>query len=686
MKLRNILIAGLTVAAFSSCSDYLDVDAPSKLPPEYVFSDTKEINRALNGVYASMLSSDTYGEKFLTDFCFNTDVEFKTNSNQYATSTGYQRYDCDPDGGGIKKVWDNLYQGLERANMMVDGIDDAIAKGTFAEDNAELLQMYGEAKVLRAIFLHDLVWYFGDVPYSLHASYNNDSPVYPVEDRAKILDDVLNDLIAAAPNMNLSTSTAFTDGVERISQDMAWAMIARIAMTAAGYTLRPDGSNIGKMERMNPNNYMHYYELAQEYCDKVMTESGHTLSLPFHQVFVNECNFVAPTGDDVIFEIPFAKESTGSIGYIHGPKMDNTAGTTVHSWGKASAGAQLDAHYGFMFEEGDVRRDYVIQPFYYTATGETALQNGRTVQNGKWSKLWNTVGLGATTEGSTGINFPFMRYADVLLMYAEASNALNGGPTQKAIQALEQVRTRAFPNNPEKVAQPQYYGSEEDFNKAILNERKLEFAGENMRWRDLVRNNKLAEVVYMTFFRYYNTGEGMQGFDDAVSEYDFGAGADPWSKRIPFSLYYYNNVDNRDQDTGVPFYATNAFPQTAPNMKVVRILNLYRQSTSADTQVRMIIDGKSTAPTRADYMSWFDDNLGFPRQELLYPMRGYVYLNEDNGQFYMKQANGEYSTCRTPDQIGGDFSWLPPVRYILPYPRAVITRSQGKYENKYGYR
>ena len=699
MKLRNILIAGLSVWALSGCSDYLDVDAPSKLTPEYVFSDKKEINNALNGIYADMLTTDTYGGAFIEKFCFNTDVEIKMNSNQYNTSNSYQRYDCDPDGGDIKKIWDKLYAGIEHANMLIDGVEEELKKGTYDEDDSQLLQMLGEAKVLRAIFYHDLVWYFGDIPYSLHASYNNENKVYDVADRTQILTDLINDLKAIAPKMQSVSDTGFQDGVERISKEMAYAMIARLAMTAGGYSLRPDGDNVGKMER--PANWKDFYKDAMDYTDMIITAGNFNLTdAAFYEVFAAECNF-SHAGSDVIFEIPFARESTGNIGYITGVKMDNASGVTPHAWGRATSSAQLDAHYRFTFDKDDERRDYINQLFYYTQLGEATLQNARTVFNGKWSKLWNNTGLGSTTEGSTGINFPYMRYADVLLTYAEAALGYEGRPTPLAIQRYEQVRQRAFRSHPEKVARPAMYGDPDLFLKAVLDERKFEFAGENMRWRDLVRNNKLNEVVYMSFFRYYSTGEGLSsaGIADALSEYDFGVNADgdannSWDKILPFSLYYYNNVDNawteKDNEGNVtasgkwiPF---QAFPQSTTNMKICRIINPYSLPTSDDSKVRMVIDGKSTAPSRADYMSWYDDNIGQPREEILYCMRGYVWLDHNDGIFYWRGQNNVATTAKTPDQLQGDFSSLPPVRYILPYPRAVITRSQGKYVNKYGYK
>lgn len=684
MKLRNIFIAGLSVAAFASCSDYLNVDAPSKNDSDYVMSDKKEINRALNGVYAAMLNNDTYGNNFIEKLSFNTDVEYATSGTMSATSNGYRRYDCDPDGGEVKKVWDALYTGIERANMLDSGIKEQIAKGTYAEDDADILQILGEVKTLRAIFYHDLCWYYGDVPFTMVPSYEAESIVFPVAPREQILKTLIDDLKAAAVNMKFTNTQGWEDGSRRIGKEATWALIARLAMTAGGYSLRPDGSNVGKMTRVA--NYKDFYKTAADYCDSVITKGGHSLNLPYHQVFVNECNFIPVTNDDILFEIPFADKASGNIGYVTGPKMDSSSGETPHAWGKVGGGAQLNAHYQYFFDPDDRRVDYINQQFQYTALGEANLNNGRTVYNGKWSKLWNANGLGSTTEGATGIGFPYLRYADVLLMAAEALNELNEGPTPEAISYLETVRDRAFRyTDPSKVAQPDLYGSKEDFLKAVLNERKFEFAGENMRWRDLVRNNMLAQEVYMSFFRYWNTAEGGGDYSDAISMYDFND-ENAWPDKLVYSIYYYNNVKNADEETGAPFIPAYAFPQTAPNVNVCRIINLRRKSTNDDTKVRMTINGKSTAPTRADFMSWYDDNLNAPRQDLCYSMRGYVYYDVDGDQkFHLKQANGNYGDCPMPNTIS-DLSTLPPVRYILPYPRAVITRSQGKYTQSYGYR
>lgn len=695
MKLRNIFLVGLATVTLASCSDYLDVPAPSKVIPEEVYESKREVDRALNGVYAAMLTGDTYGKTFLKELTFNTDVDFAVSQDRYLSSTGYRRYECDADGSTIKKVWDAQYIGIERANMLINGI---MKSSIYNEDDTELMQMLGEAKVLRAIFYHDLVWYFGDVPYTRTPSFEAQNAIYDVADRTVILNDMINDLIEAAPKMRLTSETGWSDGVERISKEMAWAMIARLALTAGGYSLRPDGGGTyGSMQR--PSNYLDYYQIAKEYAYKVMTESQHSLSSEFYQVFVRECNFNASvTNDDVIFEIPFAKESSGSVGYIHGPKMDNISGATVHAWGKSDSSAQLNALYWYFFASNDKRRGFVNQYFGYNNQGVPEFNNGRTMYNGKWSKLWNESGLGNATEDNTGINFPYMRYADVLLMYAEAANELNGGPTPEAIRALETVRERAFrgmpapdgtDDNMATVAQPQRYGSKEDFLKAVLDERKFEFAGENMRWRDLVRNNMLSEAIYWTYQRYYHNATGSD--EEGLNAYD----GIEWADVFVDSYKYHNDFDRYTFQPNTTAGAVNYgpsesgylheydFPQVTNNMNIVWVLNRFRRLTNADDRTNWTnSEGTLKTPGTANN-NWEDSNTGLPTTHFLYSLRGYINCDEDKGIIEIND-NGSYVTAPSPSSFP-TVQTLPVVRYILPFPRAVITRSMGKYTNKYGY-
>ena len=84
MKLRNILLTGLAAITLASCNDFLDVEAPSSYSEDFVFSQKTEINRALNGVYASILVGDLYGNAYQRTFILNSDVDMQVNSSNTA--------------------------------------------------------------------------------------------------------------------------------------------------------------------------------------------------------------------------------------------------------------------------------------------------------------------------------------------------------------------------------------------------------------------------------------------------------------------------------------------------------------------------------------------------------------------------------------------------------------------------
>ena len=163
MKIKNIIIAGLVAVGFSACNDYLDVDAPSKYDNDYIFSDKTEINRALNGVYAQLLTNDLYGNAYLSTFCLNSDVDMNISSNEMPTDNGYRRFDCNSMGGDINKLWTASYKAIEYANNFIYNLEKS---ELYSTQDADIMQKLGEAKALRAMVYHDMIVLFGDIPFS----------------------------------------------------------------------------------------------------------------------------------------------------------------------------------------------------------------------------------------------------------------------------------------------------------------------------------------------------------------------------------------------------------------------------------------------------------------------------------------------------------------------------------------
>lgn len=659
MKLKYLFFAALASLGFTACSDFLDVDSVSKYDSEGVFGEKTEINRALNGVYAKLMSGDCYGDAYFTKFVFNSDVEFTTNTSDVATNNSFRRFDGNSTASDVEKFWNAAYSGVEYANNFVYYLERS---PLYSTEDAEIMQMMGEAKVIRAMFFHDLVTYFGDIPFTFEPASVVENYVMPIVSRDEVYKTLIEDLKSIAPYMKFAAN--LSNGVERASKEFCWSMIARMAMHAGGYSLRPDTdnpANFGKMER--PANYKDLYKTALAYCDSVISSATHTLSLPYYRVFVNECNYVVNSNDDPIFEIPFAKETSGNVGYVHGPKSELYEGSTSgdNIWGEAKSSAALSAFYRFMFDPEDARRDYLNGLWGYLYNGEPTISVSYTVYNNKWSKLWSTSG-NPESAGNTGINFPYMRYTDVLLMYAEAANELNDGPTDAAKAALRQVRQRAF-TNPEKIDSyiESMSGSKDDFLKAVLDERKFEFAGENMRWKDLVRNNLLAENTYYNFLRYLVCGEngaGQSAYQEMVEEYD---GMPEYLDKLPSTVYYMIGANPQ---------TPSVFPNTS--LRIIDIYNPYD-----DVVVSTVPDEYRALTVQYPY-AWASD-AGVVNAQCLYSFYGYIYCDQISGLVYLN-TNGKYST-HAPNANAS----LPPVRYILPYPNAAIQRSAGAYKNYYGY-
>ena len=659
MKLKYLFFAALASLGFTACSDFLDVDSVSKYDSEGVFGEKTEINRALNGVYAKLMSGDFYGDAYFTKFVFNSDVEFTTNTSDVATNNSFRRFDGNSTASDVGKFWNAAYSGVEYANNFVYYLERS---PLYSTEDAEIMQMMGEAKVIRAMFFHDLVTYFGDIPFTFEPASVVENYVMPIVSRDEVYKTLIEDLKSIAPYMKFAAN--LSNGVERASKEFCWSMIARMAMHAGGYSLRPDTdnpANFGKMER--PANYKDLYKTALAYCDSVISSATHTLSLPYYRVFVNECNYVVNSNDDPIFEIPFAKETSGNVGYVHGPKSELYEGSTSgdNIWGEAKSSAALSAFYRFMFDPEDARRDYLNGLWGYLYNGEPTISVSYTVYNNKWSKLWSTSG-NPESAGNTGINFPYMRYTDVLLMYAEAANELNDGPTDAAKAALRQVRQRAF-TNPEKIDSyiESMSGSKDDFLKAVLDERKFEFAGENMRWKDLVRNNLLAENTYYNFLRYLVCGEngaGQSAYQEMVEEYD---GMPEYLDKLPSTVYYMIGANPQ---------TPSVFPNTS--LRIIDIYNPYD-----DVVVSTVPDEYRALTVQYPY-AWASD-AGVVNAQCLYSFYGYIYCDQISGLVYLN-TNGKYST-HAPNANAS----LPPVRYILPYPNAAIQRSAGAYKNYYGY-
>lgn len=720
MKLNKIFISGLAMLSLTTaCNDYLETDpATNAAVPDLVFGSEGETRTALYGVYAKICSDELFGNRLYNEFQLNSDVDFYANSNEAAAGNQPRRFDVRSDAGNVERLWNNLYSGVETANEFIYNLGKSpIYKEETEEEGVEtdegmatkivpvvtnLTQMMGEAKVMRAMFYHELLSYFGDVPFTMQATFETDNFVPEVKARKDISDALIADLKKAAEYM-YSDKEAAANAPERISKEAAYAMIARLALQAGGYSLNHDANDASGYKMTRPDNYKEYYQIAREYTKKIIDAGGHSLRNSYSQVFIDECNFIVNSGDDPIFEIPFAQTTNGNWGYAQGPTSDiNTGDETNYSnsdWGAANGGVRTTAFYRYSFDQKDLRRDYICGMWYYSNKGLPTLRFDYSMHNNKWSKLWGPK-FGKSTTSSTGINFAYIRYADVLLMFAEADNEINNGPTAEAQEALKTVRRRAFAGADQADKVDTYVesaASKEDFLNLVLDERKWEFAGENMRWKDLVRNNLYAQKVFMTFMTYYSVAENQSGtssYLDMVEAYDKLAYSNLWPSSV-----YWCRVENYNVG-GILDKNSTYFPnQSLPMIYVYNPYSAAAKSTKkpaayfdADDNLYMlkVLTEKDITGSGATSNDWQTTNIewtnndGTIKNQVLYSLYGYIRVDQRNNIVVVDNGSANLFNINTGD-AAANFNRLPAVRYMLPYPEEAIARSNGVYKNYYGY-
>jgi hypothetical protein len=274
-------------------------------------------------------------------------------------------------------------------------------------------------------------------------------------------------------------------------------------------------------------------------------------------------------------------------------------------------------------------------------------------------------------------------------MNAEAANELD--KPDQAKKDLRIVRERAFRNSANTAAITKYdvLSDKEDLLNAILDERKFEFAGENMRWKDLVRNDKYSETIYWTFLKYYSVGAEGAGWSDYYEEIYEATGKD-YSSILPSNIYaiYVKNPGDGSlfANTTLPvFYIVDPYgkaddPTATAADKYITNNNLpytamtAKDITGSDTDVAKI--GWTTAKVFSG--SWGSDS-GIKAQ-CLYSFYGYIRGGIRDGEIDLVYGAND---VRTIEPYNLDAKQLPAVRYLLPLPNEALQR--GGYTQYYGY-
>ncbi len=486
--MKNIFkkISILTVAIFiiSGCKDYLEVQPKSQISVADAFSNVPNATNAVIGVYDELMGDNGYGIRINMYYPYDSD-EIIVSGNLDNGRRGIGRYQLLLTNTEIRNPFLQLYRGIEKANLCIEQIPTMAlySNGTDAEKK-ELRRLHGEVLTLRAQFFFELIRNWGDVPAPMIPAYKQTDLFIPQADRDVTYTKILDDLKIATDLVGWRSEIPVRN--ERITKGAIKALRAKIALFRGGYSLRSSG----KLERSA--DYLTYYKIARdESADLLAKRTEHTLNPIFEDIWKKYLSsFTYDPAGEIIFEV-----GAGGSNSTSDSRMANYNGPSVNAasrYGTGGGGLLALPNYFYAFDSTDTRRDVTVTLYSIAATNIKAPRRLAELTDGKFRKDWRNPLLPGTAL-NPGYNWPMIRFSDVLLMFAEAENELNGAPTAAAISAFEEVRKRAFKGNEARIGKTPT--DKAGFFDALTNERYLEFGSEGIRKFDLIRWNLLAQKI-----------------------------------------------------------------------------------------------------------------------------------------------------------------------------------------------
>ena len=445
----NIIIAILFIFSVTSCNKILEEDPIDRLATTNFYKTEADANAAVNAIYnpiRGQYGSTDYGGQFTgqEDYSAGTGI-YLPLSVYVMNSACISRTD---------NAWRSFYRAINNANMVLKYVP-AI---NMPEDNKNAL--LAEARFLRAWCYRNLVWSWGGVPIRAEPT---ETPDQNGGKRASVADVnafIIQDLQFAETNLPNKPSLA--------GKPTKWAaktMLADIYLNLERWTE------------------------ARDKADEVIVSSGYSL-VP------------VKTAND--FELIFGPTALTSVEDIFSIKYTRTVGSEIAQQYAQPNSMYSSGGYGSFYglptypllkdwDKQDLRYQFDIYTSY------PSKPNGAIVQAPPTAPLLFGKFKDAGFAPSHGNDYPIYRFADALLIYAEAASQANGGPTTQALERLNMIRRRAYGLDPGAISAKDYTmataPTKEAFRDLVLKERAYEFLCEGKRWFDLVRTKTVKQVI-----------------------------------------------------------------------------------------------------------------------------------------------------------------------------------------------
>ena len=456
MKLKyNLIAIALLGFSFSSCSDFLEQNPQTDLSENDFYKTADDILSAVNGAYSSLQEGDIYGNWYVFGE-IPSDNTRNQLSGSVTTQNEFDQFYIDTQNSMIASFWKAAYKVINRTNTVLGRIDGI-------EINTELANRYKlECKFIRALMYFNLVRVYGDVPLVLKEISISESYDILREPKENVYNQIIADL-KEAQGLPVSYSTA-EDG--RATQGAAKALLANVYMTLHKYA---EAETI-LAEIINSGRY------------SLLENTPGSLNIDGYKNVFSPVNHNSKEG---IFEIQFLKGGYGEGSNYANNFAPENSGTNVVAVGGTGGNNIPEMDIYNAYEEGDLRRDFSMSLGYYDNR-----KNNEWVESRYVCKFMDV----PYQNNDASNNYPVIRYADVILMYAEALN--QNGKTAEACKYLNMTRRRGFGYQTTETSPVDLQTTDKaQFALMVEQERRVELAFENHRWFDLIRTGRAVEVM-----------------------------------------------------------------------------------------------------------------------------------------------------------------------------------------------
>lgn len=441
----------LLVCLLSSCEkDFLEKKPLGQLTSDNYFETEDHAVWATNAVYEHLRNWDVHVFSYIgiTDI-ISDDADKGSTPSDASFLIEIDNFTFNARNIAFDGIWRGYYQGIYRANIAIENIP-----GIEMDEDLQA-RLIGECQFLRAYFYFQLVRWFGDLPL-ITRPLNQDEYVQPRVTVNEIYDQIILDLEAAIEALPVQYTS--TD-VGRVTQGSAQGLLSKVYLTMEDF----DNAQKMALEVINSNTY----SLMSSY-QQIFTEAGENSS-------------------ESLFEIQNAAFETEGGGSQYN-EVQGVRGTPNLGWGFNRPSDDLVAAY----EPGDPRREAtILYVGEVLPDGSAIVEDNPNIFNERYNqKAWVPTHAGGNGNGPGNIRI--LRYADVLLIAAEALNEV--GQPDEALVYLNMVRARARGQSTS-ILPDVTTVQQEELRQKIWQERRIELALEQQRWFDLLRQGRAASVM-----------------------------------------------------------------------------------------------------------------------------------------------------------------------------------------------